>query len=52
METSKVYIHKNPEGLWEVGVLQVLNGETIYINKHEASTQPEAVKWVEEHYVA
>lgn len=52
METSKVYIHKNPEGLWEVGVVQELSGELIYINKHEASTQPEALEWVRKHYVA
>lgn len=52
METSKVYIHKNPEDLWEVGVLQALNGELIYINKHEASTWSEAGEWVKNHYVA
>lgn len=52
METSKVYIHKNPEGLWEVGVLQVLNEDLIYVNKHEASTHAEAMKWAEANYVA
>lgn len=51
METSKVYIHRNPEGMWEVGVLQVLNEELIYVNKHEARTWAEALEWVQEHYV-
>ena len=51
MQTSKVYIHKNPEGLWEVGVVLPLNGEATYINKHEAATWQEAGNWVAEHYV-
>jgi hypothetical protein len=52
MQTSKVYIHKNPEGMWEVGVIIVVKGEEVYLNKHEASRWHEAGKWVEEHYVA
>lgn len=51
METSKVYIHKNPEGMWEVGVVIAFNGEDTYLNKHEASTWSEAGTWVQEHYV-
>jgi hypothetical protein len=52
METSKVYIHKNPEGLWEVGVVIVVNGEETYLNKHEASSWDEAGEWVKANYVA
>lgn len=52
MKTSKVYIHQNPEGLWEVGVIVILNGDEVYLNKHEAATWEEAGNWVRDHYVA
>jgi hypothetical protein len=51
METSKVYIHKNPEGMWEAGVVIPINGEETYINKHEASTWDELTDWVKKAYV-
>lgn len=55
METSKVYIHKNPEGMWEVGVILSMKQEDgtyaeVYVNKHEASTWSEAGTWVQENY--
>lgn len=51
METSKVYIHKNPEGMWEVGVVIPIKGEETYLNKYEGSTWDDASKWVQENYV-
>lgn len=51
METSKVYIHKNPEDLWEVGVVVAMNGEAVYLNKHESPTWEEAGNWVRNNYV-
>jgi hypothetical protein len=52
MQTSKVYIHRNKEDMWEIGVVLPLNGEATYINKHEASTWQEAGDWVKKNYVA
>lgn len=52
MQTSKVYIHRNKEGMWEIGVLQAMGEDYIYVNKHEASTWDEAGEWVKNHYVA
>jgi hypothetical protein len=52
MQTSKVYIHRNKEGLWEVGVVLPMNGEATYINKHEAGTWEDAGNWVKTHYIA
>lgn len=60
METSKVYIHKNKEGMWEVGVVLTQHGPDengqeqwweAYLNKHESSTWLDAMKWVQVNYV-
>jgi hypothetical protein len=51
MQTSKVYIHRNAEGMWEIGVILTVQGEEVYVNKHEASTWQDAGNWVQEHYV-
>lgn len=51
MPTSKVYIFKNDEGMWECGTILVLNGEETYITKHEAATWEDLTNWVQLHYV-
>lgn len=52
MKTSKVYIHRNDEKMWEVGVsFPLSDGSEMYVMKHEASTWSEAGAWVEANYI-
>lgn len=51
MQASKIYIFRNPEGMWECGVITTVGEEEVYMQKHESSTWEELTNWVKLNYV-